>query len=139
MNIIRIHELSQGGWFILSAMIALVFINIAWSAWRELGYKASETRAAIALATFFFASAAARLWNWLVVWLPMHGYPEMGGRLYGMLWWPILTNLAGVVGALCAVRVFYPLWTRKRMISPGASWLIPLIVALLFLLITSLI
>jgi hypothetical protein len=133
-----LHEMTHGGWFILSLILAGMFTNITLRAWSELGYGATETKAAISLTTYFVASAFARMWNWLIIWLPQHGYPEQGAVVFTWVWWPILANLIGVAGALCAVRIFYPWFSRKEgMIRQDTTWLMPLAVAIVFLAITT--
>lgn len=131
------HEITYAGWFILSLILACMFTHICYRTWRDLGYGAIETKAAVALTVYFWASALARMWAWLILWAPQHGYPTLGAELFVMVWWPIGANLIGVAGALCAVRIFYPWWTRRgSMVNLMTTWLVPLVIALAFVFVT---
>lgn len=126
-----VYELTQGTWFSLSLILFCMFGYIAYKAWCELGYHAAETKASIALATLFLASTLSRSWLWLDLWVTNRGY---GDLVSVNVFWPIIANVLGIIGGLCAVRVFYPMWLHKM--DNAAIWIIPLFLILVFLVVS---
>lgn len=140
MNLYLVNEATEGGWFVLSMVLMLMFLYMFQAAYRESGYNKPETQGALALAVYFLGSGLSRMYFWLLLWLPSHGYTEEAAALSGMTWWPVLANSLGLAGGLCALRVFFP-WEMKKIgydrLNQDASWLIPFILIILFLYVTS--
>lgn len=132
-----IRELISGTWFLLATIIFFMFVFIVWGAWTRHGYKAPSTKAAVALSVFFLGMSGWQGWTWLHLWLPRHGFNDQWIYLSNYQWIPVALSLMAMTGALCLIRVFWPIADGRK--HREAVWIIPVVLVIIIKLILALI
>lgn len=133
-DIFDLREVLNGTWFILNLTLALVFARFVFKRWwtDPDWYEDWNTKGAVALMLYFGGSTLLRFWVWLYLLRMMQGDESVFSSPFYVV--PVAAAVVGIVGALCAVRVFTParwsnwVWIGAGIIAIGA----PIVVHLVF-------